>query len=1137
MATTENKPRSQFVAFDEYVDVQLDKTRSTIRSTDVLTAIVGASTVLLGYLFLFVLADHWIGTEFLPANVRLVLGSTVVLGSAGWLVWSVLLPARRRISTLFVAKELESNEPALRSNLLNLVDLKHADRDISTDVLNSIEKRAAVGLSRADIDSAVDRRLLMKVSYLLLGIVALACVYLLFQSKPVGASLMRAFGSTAAIPTRVRIQTVQVRVAPGDDPAAIVAAKDNPQVAARFQPLVTAVVSGPLDPQEVVTLYYSTADERFVDQPLVMEPTTDSLGTLHSREYSVKLIGDNGLGLLQNIIFHIAAGDAKTESYTIEVLTGASATADSVSFTYPEYMKLEPETRDGGQVNSWEGTTVTVHARASSPVRSARIVFSDDEDTTKRSEEIPMFVRDGTQLSASWKLKFRSNDQDDYPHFYRIICRDQQGTSALDPTLYNITVRPDARPSVEILSPAKDTTHPANATVPLLVKAKDPDFQLRYLKIRIKKNGRVLPQHVSILDTQRPSFGPESVDLKLAPYRLSTGEKITYWIEAVDNKLPTGNVTNSPEFKITITDPVSPEQAQKRHDAEQQVQQAQADRNRDDNASDNPMAGDNPQDSASTPDASKDGQGNQPGEDPDVKPGTDPASKPTTGSEPQSTPGSKPTPRGDQPNQEKPAPNERKPGEDKRSSKGDTPGKKGTDPDRSTPDRSGNEARDAESSKPGQTQRNKNDQPRTGREKEGSPNEPLQTDGSDDDRALKRIRDRLKRASDQSPSEDSTDPDNPNSDQANKPPSRTKDDPTRPGKDPSDSKSDEPKTGKGRGKNAPPSTDNKPRSQKTKENTKKSTTDKKGNGRKSSNDKGSPPKKTNDPAASPRKDPTDSGGKPDGKPGNGKPDRPKNETGKPKPGQDGKPADGNSGKQGRKKGSSKSKPGRSGKKGAGKKKGDTPDADQEGDSSGSKPKSSGKAAGSKPTQKGGKPGKGSAGKKSAQGSGGDAPKAGRQSPSDSEPQDQKAGSGTGPDKKGATPEPVNEAFTREAANLVLKRVENELQRGDVDPALLKELGWTEKDMQKFADRLKHHLNAPTDDNSPQSRARRRQFEELLKSVNVPSRGTRRTGRARQTRKTDAINASDQAVPLQFREAVKLYRRNLTRRKKPSTKRP
>ena len=120
---------------------------------------------------------------------------------------------------------------------------------------------------------------------------------------------------------------------------------------------------------------------------------------------------------------------------------------------------------------------------------------------------------------------------------------------------------------------------------------------------------------------------------------------------------------------------------------------------------------------------------------------------------------------------------------------------------------------------------------------------------------------------------------------------------------------------------------------------------------------------------------------------------------------------------------------------------------------------------------------------------------------------------------------------------MLRRIEDQLQRGKVDPDLLKELGWNAGDVKKFADRLRDQVDTPAADGSPEAQAKRRQFEDLLKSINIKSGGAKRTGRSKRQRKTDSINAQDVPVPLQFREAVKLYRRNLSRRSTRSPVRP
>ncbi|MEE3367274.1 MAG: hypothetical protein VX304_16635, partial [Planctomycetota bacterium] len=188
--------------------------------------------------------------------------------------------------------------------------------------------------------------------------------------------------------------------------------------------------------------------------------------------------------------------------------------------------------------------------------------------------------------------------------------------------------------------------------------------------------------------------------------------------------------------------------------------------------------------------------------------------------------------------------------------------------------------------------------------------------------------------------------------------------------------------------------------------------------------------------------------------------------------------------------------------------------------SGGKPKSN-------PSEKSGsKGGKGDSGNKISEGSGGTGKSSGDQKQGD-EPGDISAKKPT-EDKRPPGGEEANREFSKEAANLVLKRLEEEIKRGSVDPELLKELGWSKNEVRQFADRLRKHVDTPIDDTSPGAEAQRRQFEELLKNVTIKSNGTKRTGQTQRLRTTDSINSQDVPVPLQFREAVKLYRRNLIR---------
>ncbi|MEZ6146833.1 MAG: hypothetical protein R3B91_15735 [Planctomycetaceae bacterium] len=78
-----------------------------------------------------------------------------------------------------------------------------------------------------------------------------------------------------------------------------------------------------------------------------------------------------------------------------------------------------------------------------------------------------------------------------------------------------------------------------------------------------------------------------------------------------------------------------------------------------------------------------------------------------------------------------------------------------------------------------------------------------------------------------------------------------------------------------------------------------------------------------------------------------------------------------------------------------------------------------------------------------------------------------------------------------AANLVLKRLEDQLQRGEIDPELREELGVTDDQLQEFTDRLRQRLADTGEDSSPEAKARRQQFNETLRNLQFESTGTSR----------------------------------------------
>lgn len=548
-------PGRQFVDYDEYVDLQLHKARTKIKAADIFGTLTLLSAAAIAYLLVFAVCDQWLIEGGFGAGTRLAL-LVVALAVGGTLfVRRVLVPLVRRIHPLYAARMIEQAAPDLKSNLLNFVDLSQAPEAGQTApaVLRAMEKRAALQLSHIDVDEAVDRRHLLRTAYALLAVVVLSAVYIVLSPKDPFVSVKRALLPTADV--EVATETTIEAVTPGDD-----------SVPARTLLKIEAEIRG--QDADTARILFTTVDHKYVDEPVEMRRVDPDLPRFRGM-----LNGENGKGLLQSLTYSIAAGDARTREFRVDVVRPPSAKVDSVDYACPHYMQIENRSSPDGNIEGWEGTMVTLHATANMPVASALIAFSDTEESTAKAEEVGMQIVDGTKLTATWKLDFRSDGT--CPRFYRIRVRTEAGQIDPDPTLHTIRIRPDQKPEVALLAPTADLQKPANAIVPLLIQALDPDFQLRSITLRAERNGEELVNTPLFEDRELGQRFQGSYDFELQPLRLKPRETIQFWIEARDNKQPNANRAATARLNIEILPEKSADEIKRELAADKQAQQDQ----------------------------------------------------------------------------------------------------------------------------------------------------------------------------------------------------------------------------------------------------------------------------------------------------------------------------------------------------------------------------------------------------------------------------------------------------------------------------------------------------------------------------------------------------------------------------------
>ncbi|QDT42440.1 hypothetical protein Pan241w_25240 [Gimesia alba] len=1177
-SSTENRS-GHYAKFDEYVDYQVSKTGSHIKANDLLTTAVGISTIFLGYLLIFVVSDHWLIKGGFGHSARLLMLAGVVIACLGWAVWKLVLPYFKKVTRLYSAHALEQTSEEMEGSLLNLIDLKKSERPVNPEIINSLEKKAALTLSKTDTDQAVDRRPLMRLSYGLLAVVALLCFYALFSPKEIWPSLSAAmsFSPQREFATQTQINSVT----PGDT-----------EVLSGSQLEVIVDLRGEV-PEKVV-LYYTSSDQGRVNEPVTLRSMDDTL-----KRYQGVIVGVNGRGIRQDLTYHVEAGDAVSEEYQVNVIQPPSATIHSVRYEYPQYMNLVPVEQPGGAIDAWEGTKVTVDATTNMPITSFEVLFSDEEDSESLLEEfrVEKTIEKNT-ITASWKLKLRADGS--FPHFYQIKCRNEAGQTTLSPTVYPLVIRPDLPPEITLLSPKQDLKLPANGTVPISVAAEDPDFKIRYLNLRVDK------EQIRILDKTIFEGAQQSVglnhDFALERLRLTPGDTIYFWVEARDNKHPSGNRKNTPKIKIDILEPVSREEAQKQLQ-EQKQKSAQEKQKSDPQQKKQPKQGDSKESqpgnkpaSQPMPNQSEKGKSGEEGskEGNQSKEGTG-QNKPDKQGQQQSDPNNpqKPKDSGAKPNQQN---SEEKQGLDS-DGKDDQEAikkileqlkKEGQQPE---PD-SNQKQPGSEKSEPGDSSADQNMQDQ---KSSSSSQKPKQSPSKSSENSQGTPDGSENKNSAAQPSSKSNKPDqNPKGEQKpnqSGPVPQGKKEQSEPTNDAMKTKSDEKTGGKGT-----PQHDPNAKPEKSSQNVERDPKDKpamrpgKKNESQTNNSQQKPnPDGSQNPSSEKPGDPTknkpqdgmrkpansNQNPSPSGqqKPSNQNPSKQKQDqpdgSNEPPKGKNNptdqkskRPQDGESGN------SSQNDQGQSGSKQSGK-------GDSTGQKGNQEPGSKKEASDSKPSmdqnQSGKKSGqessgksKSGAGKKGSQSSekGGSSqgqgsgksksdPKSGAGSSTGSksnDPQgssatnggassaegDSNASSGQSPSLPDA--EDANLEYGKEAANLVLKRIKDELKRKDVDQDLLNELGWTKEEMQKFSERLQKQLQTPDNKQmTPESLARKRQFEEMLKSLQPASRAAQRERTSTRKQTNESLGPRRLPVPEEYREAYEAFTRGLSEKKVPADK--
>jgi hypothetical protein len=529
------------------IEDRILKTRRQVKGVDIiaglLTLIVGTTT----YLFVAALIDHWLVTGGLDFWQRVLIWAILISAAGLYFVKYVWPSLVLSINPVFAARTIEQTKSSLKNSLINFLLLRGRQTELSPVIYQALEQRAASDLKGVHIETAVDRRPVLHLSFLLLVVVGVICLYLAISPKNPLISAERILWpwSNLLAPTRVTIENVM----PGD----------TVSFHGDFV-TVSADVRG-LNEGEAVLLHYSTADGEAIDQSI---PMPEENGVYRRQ---AKLPPDN-LGLQQNYTYFITAGDFKTAIYNIETQISPDIDIDKVDYHYPSYTGIADNSVERqGDIRAIEGTQITIHATANQPIERAEIDFSGSG-----MRGIKMNA-DGRKATGRFTLHMLPEDPTRAEHdFYQLRFTDKNHRENRRPIRYNIVVLPDPPPKVQIVEPKKDETNDEtnvaeDGKLEIRVWAEDSDYGLRRVVLRAEQENRILniPPLLDIRPPEKPETGQYQGKFEFEPknLKLKAGDRVAYWAEAEDNKEPSPNVTASGKQWIVV---VAPDNLQTKND-------------------------------------------------------------------------------------------------------------------------------------------------------------------------------------------------------------------------------------------------------------------------------------------------------------------------------------------------------------------------------------------------------------------------------------------------------------------------------------------------------------------------------------------------------------------------------------------
>ncbi len=254
-----------------------------------------------------------------------------------------------------------------------------------------------------------------------------------------------------------------------------------------------------------------------------MSPDTVTAGGLPMAAYR-RRFEDPGSGFE----YYFSSEDGSTDTSRVDVIRRPVINRIGAELRYPAYTGMEKQDIDmlAGRLSALQGTEITVEGEASKPLGGGKILFSS-------GKEMPL--RTG---GSSFRVSFTASGRDTFS----VRVTDTLGYSSRRKVIYPLEVLEDLPPGVEIEYPPSGEYLPRSMLVDLHYSA-DDDFALSEVNLLYKKADRdkdfrkqpLFRQGKTPVDELEESYSWSMEGIDIMP-----GDRVLYYLEALDNNSLTG---------------------------------------------------------------------------------------------------------------------------------------------------------------------------------------------------------------------------------------------------------------------------------------------------------------------------------------------------------------------------------------------------------------------------------------------------------------------------------------------------------------------------------------------------------------------------------------------------------------------